>query len=180
MPPDLRPDVDSLRPAAVLVPLVERETGLTVLLTRRTDTLPEHPGQVAFPGGRHEPSDRDLVHTALRETAEEIGLGEEFISIAGFLPPYMTITRYSVTPVVGFVRPGFKLVADPTEVDQIFEVPLEFLLDRSNIRREEREFKGQVVGYYVIDYRDDAAEYRIWGATAAMLVDFIARLDAQA
>lgn len=172
LPPELRPDLinNPPRPAAVLVPLVERDSGLTILLTRRTDTLPEHPGQVAFPGGRIEHDDAGVLDAALRETEEEIGLPRHLVAPVGYLRPYLTITGYTVVPVVGFIRPGFPpLQADPTEVADIFEVPLEFLMNRDNHQEETREFHGRQVSYYVIPYEG----YRIWGATAAMLVDFI-------
>ncbi|HEX7048164.1 MAG TPA: CoA pyrophosphatase [Gammaproteobacteria bacterium] len=176
-PESLQPDPDTLRPAAVLVPLIDHPTGLTVLLTLRTDTLPEHPGQVAFPGGRVEPVDSGALDAALRETEEEIGLPRHYVRPVGYLPQYLTITGYSVIPVVGFVRPGFTPRPDPTEVAEIFEVPLDFILDPANRRRETREFRGTNVSYYVIPYSVGGRDYRIWGATAAMLVDFAQRIQ---
>lgn len=171
LPPELRPDyARPPRAAAVLVPLIEHADGLTLLLTRRTDTLPEHPGQVAFPGGRVEPHDTGILDAALRETEEEIGLPRNLVAPAGYLQPYLTITGYTVVPVVGFIQPDFPpLQADPTEVADIFEVPFDFLLDRRNHHRETHEYRGHEVSYYVIHYDG----YRIWGATAAMLVDFV-------
>lgn len=177
-PEHLRPDPDSLRPAAVLVPLIDHPSGLTVLLTRRTDNLPEHPGQIAFPGGRVEPVDSGALDAALRETEEETGLPRHYVRPVGYLPQYLTITGYAVIPVVGFVRPGFTPRPDPTEVAEIFEVPLEFILDPANRRRETREFRGTEVSYYVIPYSAGGRDYRIWGATAAMLVDFAMRVNA--
>ncbi|HEX6930146.1 MAG TPA: CoA pyrophosphatase [Gammaproteobacteria bacterium] len=176
VPEHLRPDLDTLRPAAVLVPLIDHPSGLTVLLTRRTDSLPEHPGQIAFPGGRVEPVDSGALDAALRETEEETGLPRHYVRPVGYLPQYLTITGYSVIPVVGFVRPGFTPRPDPTEVAEIFEVPLDFILDPANQRRESREFKGVRVSYHVIAYHARGREYRIWGATAAMLVDFAERI----
>lgn len=176
LPAALRPDPAKLRAAAVLVPLIEHASGLTVLLTRRTETLPEHPGQIAFPGGRVEPVDNGPLDAALRETEEETGLPRSFVRPVGYLPPYMTITGYSVIPVVGFVRPGFTPRPDPTEVAEIFEVPLEFILDPANRRRESRPYGDEQVFFHVIPWRANGREYRIWGATAAMLVDFAERI----
>lgn len=176
LPEHLRPDPRRARPAAVLVPLVERASGLTVLLTRRTETLPEHPGQIAFPGGRIEPVDNGPLDAALRETEEETGLPRHFVRPVGYLPSYLTITGYSVTPVVGFVRTGFEYRADPVEVAEIFEVPLDFVLNARNHHRETREYRGSDVSYYVIPWQDRGRDYRIWGATAAMLVDFAWRV----
>lgn len=178
LPASLRPDHATLRPAAVLVPLVEHPAGLTVLLTRRTDTLPEHPGQIAFPGGRVEPVDDGPLDAALRETEEETGLPRHYVRPVGYLPQYLTITGYAVIPVVGFVRPGFTPRPDPTEVAEIFEVPFDFILDPANHRLETREFRDTEVSYYVLDWRSGEREYRIWGATAAMLVDFAERIAA--
>lgn len=178
LPASLRPNPDTLRPAAVLLPLMDHPSGLTVLLTRRTDTLPEHPGQIAFPGGRVEPVDNGPLDCALRETEEEIGLPRHFVRPVGYLPQYQTITGYAVIPVVGFVTPGFTPRPDPTEVAEIFEVPLEFILDVANHRRETREFRETEVSYYVMPWESGGREYRIWGATAAMLVDFATRVQA--
>ena len=177
LPESLRPDPARLRPAAVLLPLIDHPSGLTVLLTRRTETLPEHPGQIAFPGGRVEPIDNGPLDCALRETEEETGLPRHFVRPVGYLPQYLTITGYSVIPVVGFVRPGFTPRPDPTEVAEIFEVPLGFILDAANHRLESREFRGTEVSFYVIPWVNRGREYRIWGATAAMLVDFAERVQ---
>ena len=167
-PPPDRP----LRPAAVLVPLVDRPQGWTVLLTRRTDHLHHHPGQISFPGGRAEEHDPHPVETALRETAEEIGLAPAYVQVAGYLDPYLTITGFIVTPVVGLVRPGFTLVLDDFEVAEAFEIPLEAVLDPANHRLENRLVAGHERRFYVIPYGD----YYIWGATAAMLVSLARRL----
>lgn len=180
LPESLRPSPERARPAAVLVPLVEHASELRILLTRRTDTLPEHPGQIAFPGGRIEPVDQGPLDAALRETEEEIGLPRHFVRPVGYLPPYLTITGYSVVPVVGFVRPGFVYRPDPIEVAEVFEVPFEFVLDPDNHIRETREFRGHEVSYYVIPWQDAGREYRIWGATAAMLIDFARRVNSAA
>jgi len=153
------------RPASVLVPLVEREPGLTVLLTQRTADLPSHAGQVAFPGGRWQASDADTVATALRETQEEVGLAPDRIDVVGRLDTYLTGTGFSVTPVVGFVRPPFELRADPREVADIFEVPLAFFLDPSHHELRSAVWAGRERRFYVMPYEN---RY-IWGATAGML-----------
>ncbi|MCU0758251.1 MAG: CoA pyrophosphatase [Steroidobacteraceae bacterium] len=154
--------------AAVLVPLVERPDGLTVLLTQRAGHLKKHPGQISFPGGRVETDDPDVVHAALRETEEEVGLDRAHVTIAGLLPDHLIVTGFRVTPVVGFVRPGFRLRLDPTEVDDAFEVPLAALFDPRNHVRRIRRFEDQE-----IELTDLPFEGRnIWGATAGMLLTF--------
>lgn len=155
-----------LTPAGVLIPIVDRPEALSVLLTRRAEGLPQHAGQVSFPGGRMEPGDADICATALRETHEEIGLSPEQVDVAGFLAPMPTITGYAVTPVVGLVGPDLELVPDPVEVDLIFEVPLDFLMDPANRRQGQRELYGVMVP--IVEYR--YGDQRIWGATASMVV----------
>jgi 8-oxo-dGTP pyrophosphatase MutT (NUDIX family) len=162
------------RPAAVLVALIERPAGLNVLLTRRTKHLEHHPGQISFPGGRREPQDDGPVATALRETREEIGLEQDCLEILGRLAPYLTVTGFLITPVVGVVGAPLCLRPDPREVEEVFEVPLSFVLDRRNHQRQQQAFRGQVRQYYVLPYRN----YRIWGATAAMLVGLADTLNA--
>ena len=157
------------KPAAVLLPLVVHPEMPTVLLTQRTERLQDHAGQVSFPGGSREDRDRDPVETALRETEEEIGLHRSHVEVVGYLDGYLTVTSYAVSPVVGLVRPGFTLAVDPLEVADVFEVPLSFLTDPLNRQVEERVFAGRSVGYYVFNYE----QHRIWGATAAMLVNFL-------
>jgi 8-oxo-dGTP pyrophosphatase MutT (NUDIX family) len=159
-------------PAAVLVPLVEHSSGLTVLLTQRTDHLHHHPGQISFPGGRVEEEDCDPVTTAIRETEEEIGLHRDYLDVVGFLDPYQTVTGFRVTPVVAFVEPGFQLELDAFEVAEAFEVPLSFVLDPSHHERQSREVRGRERGYYVLWYDGR----RIWGATAAMLINLYDKL----
>ncbi|MBL8833275.1 MAG: CoA pyrophosphatase [Rhodospirillales bacterium] len=156
-----------LRPAAVLVPLVERPDGLSVLLTQRTAHLHDHAGQISFPGGRIEPDDPDPVAAALRETEEEIGLHRRHVEIVGRLDTYQTRTSYEVTPVVGLVRPPFDLVPDTFEVAEIFEIPLSFVLDPRNRERRSRHFQGTERHFWVLPYPD---RY-IWGVTAGMLVN---------
>ena len=161
-----------LRPAAVLVPIVERDAGVTVLLTQRTEHLSHHAGQISFPGGRVEPHDQGAVDTALRETEEEIGLDRARVDIVGCLDIYETVTGFSITPVVGFVREGFTLTIDQQEVSEAFEVPLDFVLDPANHQRHSREFKGARRYYYAMPYQ----HRYIWGATAGMLVNLSERL----
>lgn len=155
-----------LTPAAVLVPVIERPEGLTVLFTQRTAHLNDHAGQVSFPGGRCEATDASPVFTALRETEEEIGLDPALIEILGILPEYRTGTGFTVTPVVGLVRPPFDLNPDSFEVAEVFETPLAFLLDPANHQRHSMEIGGVVRHYYAMPYEG----YFIWGATAGMLV----------
>ena len=155
-----------LTPAAVLVPIVLHKSEPTVLLTRRTDHLHHHPGQVSFPGGRVEAQDRSPVETALRETEEEISLRRGHIELLGCLPRYRTITGFEITPVVGLVTPPFELALDAFEVAEVFEVPLSFLLDTTNHQRHSVDVQGVRREYYAMPYGD----YFIWGATAGMLV----------
>jgi 8-oxo-dGTP pyrophosphatase MutT (NUDIX family) len=152
--------------AAVLVPLVMRDTGLTVLLTKRTDHLHDHAGQISFPGGRVEHTDADPVATALRETHEETGLAPQHVNVLGSLPRYYTGTGFAVTPVTGLVTPTFTLAPDEFEVAEVFEVPLSFLTHPANYRLHQAQFPdGSVRQYYSVPWQD----YFIWGATAAML-----------
>ncbi len=174
---------DGREPAAasVLVPLVMREAGVTVLLTRRTDHLRDHAGQISFPGGRAEEVDADAVHTALREAEEEVGLAAEHVDVIGCLPVYTTVTGFHVTPVVALVRPGFALTIDSFEVAEAFEVPLTFLMDPANHRRHAFEFGGErrqflSMPWQGIDAAGHPREYFIWGATAAMLRNLYAFL----
>ncbi len=166
---DLNPDFyrpgHRLTGAAVLVPLIKRRGGLTVLLTRRTDHLHDHAGQVAFPGGRIDPIDGGVVDTALRETEEEVGLARRHIEVVGRLDTYITRTGFDVTPVVGVVQPPFELELDAFEVAEAFEVPLSLFLDLKNREIQTWEFEGITRYFYVYPYRD----YFIWGATAGML-----------
>jgi 8-oxo-dGTP pyrophosphatase MutT (NUDIX family) len=153
------------RPASVLVPLVRREPGITVLLTQRTEDMPSHAGQIAFPGGRRQAEDIDATATALRETEEEVGLTRDFIEVIGPLDQYRTGTGYEITPIVGIVAPGFTPRADPREVADVFEVPLDHFLDERNHRIDSRVWQGRERRYYAMPY----GERYIWGATAGML-----------
>jgi len=151
--------------AAVLVPIVVHPDGMTLLLTRRTDHLKDHPGQIGFPGGRVEPGDQGPLQTALREVHEEIGLLPEAVQIVGYLEPLAIVTGFAVTPVVGFVAPGIDLQLDGDEVAEAFEVPLAFFLENGNPRRSLRQVRGVAVP--LLEYRYE--DRRIWGATAQMI-----------
>ncbi|HJV25667.1 MAG TPA: CoA pyrophosphatase [Aromatoleum sp.] len=162
-----------LRAAAVLVPLVARSDDVMVLLTRRTDHLRHHPGQISFPGGRVEKTDVSAVMTALRETEEEIGLSQDKVELLGELPEYVTGTGFRITPVVGLVHPPFELRLDAFEVAEAFEVPLSYFLDPANHQRHSREYQGRMRQYYAMPY----AGHFIWGATAGMLVSLYRYLN---
>lgn len=162
LPPD---PIVELTPAAVLVGLIEREAGYSVLLTRRSETLRRHTGQVAFPGGRLDPGET-AWQAALREAHEEVGLHPDFVDLAGLSTPYRTGTGYLVTPVVGFINHGFTLEPNPDEVAHVFETPFGFLMDPSNYEEHERELPtGDRRRFYAMTHED---QY-IWGATAGML-----------
>lgn len=171
--PGLLPPIDRMRAAAVLVPLVARPEGTTILLTRRTEHLQHHAGQISFPGGRVEESDTSPEDAALRETEEEIGLKRDRIEVMGRLGLYRTRTGFEITPVVGWVTPPFDLAPDRFEVAEVFEVPLSFVADPKNHERHSREWQGVVRHFYVLPY----CGYYIWGATAGMLVNLAERLN---
>lgn len=154
-----------LVPAAVLVPIIEHAAGLSVLLTRRTEQLRDHPGQVSFPGGRVEPGDAGPLATALREAGEELGIEARRVALAGYLPPQAVVTGFVVTPVVGFLPAGLPLHPDADEVAEAFEVPLDFILDPANLETSTRIVRGVELPVYAYRY----AEQYIWGATAQML-----------
>lgn len=162
-----------LKPAAVLLPLVFRHEP-HVLLTQRTHHLTRHAGQVAFPGGRADPGDISLVETALRETQEETGIEPAYVTIAGFLDAHETGTGYAILPVVGLLSEGFALSPHAAEVAEIFEVPLSFLLDPVNKKTQSREFQGHTRTFHSFTYEG----HYIWGATAAMLLNFGERITA--
>jgi len=164
--PGETPPSAALRPAAVLVPLIDYPDGMTVLLTRRTAHLSAHAGQISFPGGRVEEEDINAVATALRDR----------VDIVGRLDTYVTGTGFEITPVVGIVEPGYTLTIDPFEVAEAFEVPLSYILDRNNHNRTERESAGRVRVFFVLPYEGR----NIWGATAGMLVNLAEVLDPQA
>jgi 8-oxo-dGTP pyrophosphatase MutT (NUDIX family) len=158
-------------PAAVLVAVTDRPSP-GVILTQRTETLRRHPGQIAFPGGRQDPDDRNATAAALREAEEEIGLPRDRVTVIGESDRYRTVTGFSVTPVIGIVPPDLPLVPAAGEVAAVFEVPLAFLLDHANHVRASRDWRGRTRHFYEIQW----GERRIWGATAAMIVNLSRRL----
>jgi len=157
--------------AAVLVPIVMRERPM-VLLTERATHLSTHSGQIAFPGGRSDPTDVDANDTALREATEEVGLDRAYAEVIGHLPKYLTGTMFTITPVVALVRPGFRLEVNAHEVADTFEVPLEFLMNPAHHRRHAIEFGGARREWFSMPYMDGGTERFIWGATAGMLRNF--------
>lgn len=158
--------VTTLRPAAVLIPLVLRPTGITVLLTKRTAHLKDHAGQVSFPGGRCEPEDGNPIQTAIREANEEVGLESRQIEVLGTLPDYDTGTGFHVVPVVALVHPPLNLKLDDFEVADVFEPPLSFIFDSENHQRHRVEARGKLREFWAMPWNG----YYIWGATAGMLV----------
>jgi 8-oxo-dGTP pyrophosphatase MutT (NUDIX family) len=178
-PPDWQPEVRAeprftqRQPAqaAVLVPLVARPEP-TLLLTQRTSHLANHSGQIAFPGGKVDETDVDVVDAALREAEEEVGLARDYVQVLGTLPIYTTGTAFVITPVVAWVQPGFTLVPNPGEVADVFEVPLSFLLNPAHHRRHAFEFEGLRREWFSMPWQDGATERYIWGATAGMLRNF--------
>ncbi len=169
---DLLPASQLRTPAAVLIGVVERTEGAQVLLTRRTEHLSNHAGQVSFPGGRIEASDGGPLAAALRETAEEVAIVSSWLRPLGFTDPYDTITGFRVLPVVARLDAGYLAVPDPREVAESFEVPLAFLLDPANCERRQADYRGRMRHYYQFRY----GRHLIWGATAAMLVNLRQRL----
>jgi 8-oxo-dGTP pyrophosphatase MutT (NUDIX family) len=167
------PETGAKAKAAVLLPILCR-TEPMLLFTRRTERLARHSGQVSFPGGRCDPADLSPVETALRETMEEIGIESRFIAVAGYLGRYLTGTGFDIQPVVGVLEEGFALAPNPEEVAEIFAVPLAFLRDPANRRRQSRELAGRRRSFYSIRY----GAHEIWGATAAIAVDLAERLQA--
>lgn len=160
------------RPAAVLVGLIPRDTGASVLLTRRNDSLRHHGGQVSFPGGRVEPEDASPLAAALREAGEEVGLRQAQVEPLGYLDPLLTITGFRVQPAVVLIDPAFKPIPEPAEVAEVFEVPLDLLLDPERLERIELQFGGRA--RHVFQYRYQPQ--RIWGATASILYNLRERL----
>ena len=181
--PELRSDprlqsesAEASKPAAVLIPLVLRDDRFSVLLTHRAAHLQAHAGQISFPGGRIEPSDRGPVEAALREASEETGLAIERIELLGTLPVYLTVTRFEVTPVVGIITAPIALRLDASEVEDAFEVPLSFLMDPRNHQRRVAATRGEERFVYTIAYHDGLRERMIWGVTAAILRNLYAFL----
>ncbi|MBO6505664.1 MAG: CoA pyrophosphatase [Kordiimonadaceae bacterium] len=165
---------EPVRPAAVLVPIVLHKDAATILLTKRTEHLAKHAGQVSFPGGSVDESDESAVAAALREAEEEIGLNADYVNVIGSLDQYRTGTGFEITPVVATVQPGFDLSLQEDEVAEAFEVPFDFVLNRKNHQRQSAVWKGRRRHYYAMPYGD----YFIWGATAAMLVNLVDVMEA--
>ena len=156
---------ENLIEAAVLIPIVERNNGLKIILTKRSNNLKQHPGQISFPGGKSEKTDKSLVATALRETKEEIGIKDKNVEILGQLSKHVTITGFKITPFIGRIKMGFSTEIQASEVSEIFEVPLSYLSNPRNFRVESVKWKGKKRFFYSIPY----GPYYIWGATARIL-----------
>jgi 8-oxo-dGTP pyrophosphatase MutT (NUDIX family) len=168
---ELNPEMAALtkdehkQPAAVLIPVIEEGFQASILFTQRTDEMPTHPGQISFPGGKMDAVDSNLVDTALREAHEEIGLEGRFIDTIGFLDDYVTSTGYRISPLVAVIRPGYTITPDNSEVADVFDVPLSFLMEPQNHEMHSREWRGTQRKYYAMPYENRF----IWGATAGML-----------
>lgn len=170
---DILPDAP-LRTAAVLVGIVERNDGLCVVLTQRTEHLTNHAGQISFPGGSAEVEDVDAIATAVRETREEVGIGAESITPFGFLDGLDTVSGFNVTPVVADINPAYVATPDPREVANVFEVPLAFFVDPANLSFRRMDYRGRPRDVVEFHFGDR----NIWGATAAMLLSLVRRMEA--
>jgi 8-oxo-dGTP pyrophosphatase MutT (NUDIX family) len=164
-------EVRPIRPAAVLVPIVDHAEP-TVLLTQRAQHLPDHPGQVSFPGGKIDKTDADPCASALREAHEEIGLDRAHVEPLGYLDLYMTTLGYRIVPMIARVKPGFSLSLNASEVDATFEVPLTYLMDQNNVQRHSRDWQGMTRHYYAFTF----GEHYIWGVTAGILRNLYDRI----
>ena len=164
--------VRPIRPAAVLVAVIDHPDEPTVLLTQRAQHLPDHPGQVSFPGGKIDKNDKDAKHAALREAEEEIGLDRAHVEPLGYLDLYMTTLGYRIVPVIARVTPGFALTLNTAEVDNTFEVPLAYLMNLTNMQRHSRDWNGMTRHYYAITF----GERYIWGVTAGILRNLYDRI----
>jgi 8-oxo-dGTP pyrophosphatase MutT (NUDIX family) len=168
---ELNPELEVLadakrkQPAAVLIPIIEGEQHASILFTQRTEEMPTHAGQISFPGGKMDAGDANVVETALREAREEIGLEVEFIDTIGFLEDYVTSTGYRISPLVAVIRQGYSITPDRSEVADVFDVPLSFLMNAQNHEMHTREWRGAQRKFYAMSYRNRF----IWGATAGML-----------
>ena len=160
--------------AAVFMALVQRPSGVNIIFTRRADHLFNHAGEICFPGGRAEESDKDEIATALRETQEEIGIAADYVALMGTHPGFVTTSRFLMTPVIGEVKAGFTITPDPSEVAEVFEVPLEVLMDPSQHRLHQASFQGKMHRYFTIVWQSRV----IWGATAGLVRNFYRFLSA--
>jgi len=158
--------------SAVLIPIIIRQNTNSILLTKRSEELNHHPGQISFPGGRAESSDKNALDTALRETHEEVGISKELIKVAGYLDKYTTVSDFVITPIVGIIDTEYQTQIDAFEVDYAFEVPCDVLLNDRNYHQSEIFWQGEMRSFWEIDYEG----HHIWGATAAILRDFSLRL----
>jgi len=163
-----------MRDAAVLIPVVDRPDGPSVILTKRTEALRSHSGQVAFPGGRVDDTDISPEFTALRETDEEIGIRPDQVEVIGRMPDYMSGSGFRIAPIIGVVQPGFQLDINEDEVDAVFEAPLSFLMDPANQTQGSREWNGLEWRYFDMPYNGQ----RIWGVTAGIIRAFYERFYA--
>lgn len=166
--------VKTLRPASVLVPVIRRPQALTVLLTKRSEHLRSHKGQISFPGGRREDSDESAAHAALREAQEEVGLDPAAVEVIGYLDDYLTVTRYRVTPVVGLIGAPPQLKLDASEVAEAFEVPLALLLSQASYEHKVFSREGMNIPFFEVNHDGR----RIWGATAGMLWNLMQKMSA--